>query len=1440
MKRLLVLLLAVCASHALIASAWDSDGTPPLKVLMVGNSFSRSVIWETPQCARSAGKTLDLVSLCIGGCPLEKHVASFEIAQTNADFRPYRLEWNYGSVANQAEAAVARLGKKANLLEALKADRWDVVTIQQASGKSIDYATYQPFADKLVAKIRELAPQAEIVIQQTWSYTPYDPRLFGKGTPAGMYARLERTYDRLSGTYGFRQIPTGLAVQLFRARLPVDYGTLLTPEELKVRKEAKTIDFHSDVCGSNEWKDLTHFNDRGNYLQGLVWTAALFGVDPSAVAYRPRGIPERDAQVMRDCVREALRRKTGVTLDGGDLAIRFGGENNGFAILSLENRLADNVRFGVTQGTKPDFWELVFTADGGKDSAKSVRLDNRAPCVRYRVKKSRDGLVFHWDGLTVPGGTQGAVDVRADVTLTDAATAEWKLYVRNRDPKWTLFSTCYPCIRQVVEDGTADVLIPGRNLGGRLAHNYDTKKEWRHSWAYPSLYPMVTAFMRGDAGLYVAAHDGEARLKSLSLAPGCDLSFQTVVENAGVSGKAAEGPRYAVTTAAFRGDWWQAAKRYRAWALRQRWCAKGRIADRTDWPQAMTDVDAWLVASQNSPEEVRERLSKAREFYPDLRLGVHWYGWNGKQGLSECPYFTPGPGAKETIDLAKSLKILLMPYVDGRLQSKTSARFAAAKEEACRAVDGGFIEENWGGKSPYVVMCPWAPDFSKAVFENATNVVFGLDFDAIYEDQIACSRGWPCFDARHGHPVGGGTWWADGYRRILGPLHKLMAAKNRPITSEQSCETWLDLIDGYLLAESPRGDDVPFYMAVYGGYATYFGARINYEKPLDYFAVQARQLVWGVAPNWQRLNKQFIGEERPDAVSVLGRMARIRKTAAAFLKYGTLEDELRIKGDVPKRRVEWLGADGDQWGKPFAADFPTAFGTVWHDFTGARTAVFAVNICTGAKTVRFESVFADDPAVMTVEGEGMPILRKSDRMLELEIPANGVAILTGRAVIPVETAEWQRAIDACAARGGGLVTVPRGRHLVGQLNLRSNVELHLEEGSVLAGVTGIENYRPLQLSHTEGDLYGLVTAAGVTNVAITGSGLIFGDGMSWPQPDDYCGNQEGLRPRGLVFADSRDIRLEDFTLRDAPCWGIVLKCCDGVKARNVRVDSHANANNDGFDIEARNVLIENCFADTEDDAFCLKSNDPAFVMTNVVIRNCIGRSQCNAFKLGTASHGIVRQVRIEHCRAEAPSREFVDRRPHSRWFGRAWFAAHGHPDYPNGVGFSAIAIENVDGGEVCDYRVDDVEVSGYLAAFFIRGGARFGRSCGTEPGRRCVFRGISVSNVRGSQLGPYPSSVTGVDGCRPENVILRNIDIFCPGASLEASRVAMSEAVPSHPGSYPEVTASFAPSILPAYGLYADKVKALVLDNVKFALCRESEDCRPAICDRTSEEKNEG
>ena len=132
-----------------------------------------------------------------------------------------------------------------------------------------------------------------------------------------------------------------------------------------------------------------------------------------------------------------------------------------------------------------------------------------------------------------------------------------------------------------------------------------------------------------------------------------------------------------------------------------------------------------------------------------------------------------------------------------------------------------------------------------------------------------------------------------------------------------------------------------------------------------------------------------------------------------------------------------------------------------------------------------------------------------------------------------ETAKWQAEIDRASASGGGVVSVPAGVHRVGGLELRSNVELRLEKGAVLEALYGLENYRVVKLPYSEGDWSAVVMGLNVTNAAVTGDGTIDGRGALWPPtPKGFKGCHEGLRPRGLFFAYSKDIRLEGYTLRN--------------------------------------------------------------------------------------------------------------------------------------------------------------------------------------------------------------------------------------------------------------------------------------------------------------------
>lgn len=337
-KYIHVVAALVTASVLFAGCCMSESKAPPcrnLKVLAIGNSFSVCLLKQLPACAKAAGCNLDFCSASIGGCSLQRHWGNVVTAAVDAAAAPYSVDWAYASVADGKDAPVAKaLGgrHRANLPAILTADRWDVVTIQQASHFSAFEDSYEPYAGNLVAKIRELAPQARIMIQQTWAYCNADGRIYdaAKGAPGGtwgfdqdgMYARLTANYRKLGERYGLDIIPSGYAVQLYRKRLPVAF-TPPTPERRAAFVRPEVPSMGGEVVGSYHWGrhwrkpkdpvalqvDSIHLNREGHYLQACTWLAKLYDVDIENLPYAPDFGADFAARapLMRRCAADAVR-----------------------------------------------------------------------------------------------------------------------------------------------------------------------------------------------------------------------------------------------------------------------------------------------------------------------------------------------------------------------------------------------------------------------------------------------------------------------------------------------------------------------------------------------------------------------------------------------------------------------------------------------------------------------------------------------------------------------------------------------------------------------------------------------------------------------------------------------------------------------------------------------------------------------------------------------------------------------------------------------------------------------------------------------------------------------------------------------------------------------------------------------------------------------------
>ena len=619
-------------------------------------------------------------------------------------------------------------------------------------------------------------------------------------------------------------------------------------------------------------------------------------------------------------------------LEGRGIRIVFDTATNGFGCLCIENRLGEPVVFGHAEPGRASLWKLTLWRDGC--ATNTLTLDNHAPCLDRTVTHLPGALRFAWRGLS-PDGERGTLDVFATVALVPVGdAAEWRLAVTNRSERWGLASTVFPAIDRVVLPGAASALLPVGNWGASLFPNYSNGRRMN----YPScIVPIQTlSFLLEDAGLQFTALDDGAQDKTFDTTD-LGLSIDYRCPDAGRPG-AANAPDFAVETAAFTGSWWRAAKRYRAWATKQPWTAKGPLALRTDFNRRIADVGFWMNAG-NTPAEVTNVTAKALAALGDIPLGVHWYCWHQIPFDHAYPeYFPERPGMSQAVAWMKSKGVLVMPYINARLWDSDIPSFTNAFPAACKKPDGRthYVETYDSGR-PLAVMCPTTPFWRTRVGDICAELMERIAVNAIYLDQVAAALPVACYDVSHGHPLGGGRYWADAYRELMAPIRVRAAQSgNVVLTTECDAEPYIDSFDAFLAWFARTPHDVPMLPAVYSGYAVYFSSPQDANDSLDaYCAMQGRDFLWGCQLGWNSA-WPFDAVHREHLDFTL-RLCRERLAQKDFFVYGELLGELPLEATGSTQTVPIVEGT---WNRNPACNFkmPAAIGTLWRARDGRRLA----------------------------------------------------------------------------------------------------------------------------------------------------------------------------------------------------------------------------------------------------------------------------------------------------------------------------------------------------------------------------------------------------------------------------------------------------------------------------------------------------------------------
>lgn len=265
------------------------------------------------------------------------------------------------------------------------------------------------------------------------------------------------------------------------------------------------------------------------------------------------------------------------------------------------------------------------------------------------------------------------------------------------------------------------------------------------------------------------------------------------------------------------------------------------------------------------------------------------------------------------------------------------------------------------------------------------------------------------------------------------------------------------------------------------------------------------------------------------------------------------------------------------------------------------------------------------------------------------------------------TEAFAKAFEALAQKGGGHLVVPRGVWYTGPIVLKNNTDLHVEQGAIILFAEDMALY-PIQETIYEGKTarkcQSPLSGTNLTNVSITGKGVIDGNGQAWrplkkskvtsnqwkkmttgkgitANKDLWYPSEEHIRLRPVLIQlnNCKNVLLKDVTFQNSPAWNVHPLLCenviiDGICARN---PSFAQ-NGDALDLEScRNALVVNSTFDAGDDCICVKSGKDeegrkrGRPCENVVVSGCTVYAGHGGFVVGSEMSGGVKNILVKDC-----------------------------------------------------------------------------------------------------------------------------------------------------------------------------------------------------------------
>ena len=643
-------------------------------------------------------------------------------------------------------------------------------------------------------------------------------------------------------------------------------------------------------------------------------------------------------------------------------------QGQGFRVVSLLDKRTETVF--AKQPNRPLF-SLFFR--NVKNPAETYCVLADSVWKNVDVSRKNDSLVIRWTGLPQITGTERlTVEMRIEanpnrdgieisqsaqaksdaISLTSMRLGQFALWEFGQNQK--LF---YPFRSGVVAEKPLDQSFhwsagyPG----------FDVAMPWFVLWN-ENTSGDGNFRSRDNCGLYLGFHDPLGCRKTLTCTAKREengyswpntISFwsEAVAENYGEpNNEIGIGGRAVLRS--IRDDWYDGAMVYRDFVRKEaKWYPRDKMDEngRTDTPLWFKEHSLWAMYRVN-PDEMIPAMQKLRDAF-GVPAAVHWYYWHKNPYDNDYPHFFPRPGFHEAVaEMQKDHDIYIMPYTNGLLWdsrdrgledwlfTKEALPGVVKKEDGSALIHSYGSKESDGSDVKLGHMCPATNVWQNKVRENTLRLLNTCGTQAVYIDQVAAAIPELCFDRTHGHPLGGGHWWSDGYTKMLTRIRADMrkevpdfpfceevkqrlqsnpnALKDRVLTTECTGETSLNIVDGFLTWHHQLENQVPAFSAVYGGAIQQIGRDYRAGKtyaerteprmkttnePLACRMKSAEAFVFGEQIGW------FVPTiiEEPDKFPFQRKVVRLRHQLRHYFYKGEMGRPAEFAKDLPKVTADW-------------------------------------------------------------------------------------------------------------------------------------------------------------------------------------------------------------------------------------------------------------------------------------------------------------------------------------------------------------------------------------------------------------------------------------------------------------------------------------------------------------------------------------------------------